>query len=430
MPDGFDWTVPQIACTDAATGKTGKTGTVESEHRMARHRTPSFMTGISLLLPITLTTMAIVLLAPVLPQLMAEFSGVPNHEYLVPMVLTLPALCVAILCPFAGMLGDYFGRRRLLLASFVIYAVVGVAPVFLTGIVPILLSRVGVGIAEALIYVLSTTMIADYYKGAARDRWLAGQTAFASVSALVFFNLGGVLGEAGWRAPFWVYGSALVMFALVWVFTWETAGDDSPDDEAVAAPHNLSWAAFPWSRMALIAAITIYGSVFFYTVQIQASSGLATLGLTSTARIGFLTSVASVGVPLGTFIYSRIGRMGVGKLLLAEFALLATGFLTMGSTDDVAVFLIGCFINQLGAGLLLPTLLVWAMSILPFEVRSRGTGFWQSAFALGQWLSPVVVTFLSLRSGGLMQGFQMLGYLAAAGAIVAAVAAGANRKSA
>ena len=54
-----------------------------------------------------------------------------------------------------------------------------------------------------------------------RDKWLAAQPAFASMSALVFFNLGGVLGEFGWRTPFWVYGSALVMFALVWLFTWE-----------------------------------------------------------------------------------------------------------------------------------------------------------------------------------------------------------------
>jgi len=109
------------------------------------------MTGIALLLPITLTTMAIVLLAPVMPLLMAEFADVPNHEYWVPMVLTFPALCVAILCPFAGILGDYFGKRRLLLASFLIYALVGVAPVFLTDLTHILISRVGVGIAEALI---------------------------------------------------------------------------------------------------------------------------------------------------------------------------------------------------------------------------------------------------------------------------------------
>lgn len=380
------------------------------------------MTGISLLLPITLTTMAIVLLAPIMPQLMAAFAHVPGHEYWVPMILTLPALCVAILCPFAGILGDYFGRRKLLLASFVIYGIVGIAPVFLSDLTHILISRVFVGVAEALIYVLSTTMIADYYNGPARDRWLAGQPAFASMSALLFFNLGGFLGEFGWRTPFWVYGSALVMFLLVWLFTWEPAGDAHPESQAQAAPRNLGWDGFPWTKLAGIVLITVYGSVFFYTVQIQASSGLGELGMTSPAEAGFWTSVASIGVPLGTLIYGLFGaRIGVVRLLLIEFALLAIGFFLMGRAGDTAQFLVGCFINQLGAGMLLPTLLVWSMSILPFEVRARGTGFWQSAFALGQWLSPLVVTFFALRQGGLLPSFLMLSYLAAAGVIVALV---------
>ncbi|GGD55898.1 MFS transporter [Erythrobacter arachoides] len=396
-------------------------------------RQPTFMTGIALLLPITLTTMAIVLLAPVMPLLMAEFAGVSNHEYWVPMVLTLPALCVAFLCPVAGILGDYFGKRKLLLASFLIYAVVGVAPVFLTELTHILVSRVGVGVAEALIYVLSTTMIADFFHGEARDKWLAAQPAFASMSALVFFNLGGVLGEFGWRTPFWVYGSALVMFVLVWLFTWEpekVRGDHAIGEVPHVGPpgtaegsRSLSWEGFPWARMGLIVLITVYGSVFFYTVQIQSSSGLAQLGMTSPAAAGFWTSVASVGVPLGTVIYGLYGsRNGVARLLLIEFALLAVGFFTMGTAAGTTQFLVGCFVNQLGAGLLLPTLLVWGMSILPFEVRSRGAGFWQSAFALGQWLSPLVVTFFALRLGGLLSSFQALSYFAAAGVLVALIA--------
>ncbi len=381
---------------------------------------PGFATGLSLLIPITLSTMAIVLLAPILPKIMDEYKGTPNYEYWVPMILTIPALCVAILSPFAGVLGDYFGRRKLLIAAFGIYAVVGLAPIFLTDLTAILISRVGVGISEALIMVLSTTMIGDYYSGASRDKWLAGQTACASISALLFFNLGGFLGSHGWRTPFWVYSSALVMMAAVIAFTWEPAREGAKT--AQSAPHNSSWEGFPWAKMLGIIAITIFGSVFFYTVQIQASSGLTALGLSDPARIGLLTSIASIGVPLGTFIYSRIGRTAVGKLLFAEFALLAVGFMLMSRTGTVTGFLVGCFINQLGAGLLLPTLLVWSMSILDFEVRSRGTGMWQAAFSLGQWLSPIVVTFIALRVGGLLPGLAFLSYGAMAGAVVAAFA--------
>ncbi|NBC34977.1 MFS transporter [Novosphingobium sp. FSY-8] len=389
---------------------------------MTKHHSPGLMTGVALLLPVTLSTMAIVLLAPVLPQILTEFADVPGHDYWVPMILTIPALCIALLSTVAGMLGDYFGRRRLLLWSFGLYAMVGIAPIFLRDLTAILISRVGVGIAEALIMVLSTTMIGDYFKGAARDKWLAAQTAFASMSALLFFNLGGQLGAFGWRTPFWAYASALAMMALVLAFTWEPQGDDG--DEAEAAPHNASWAGFPWGRMGVILAITVYGAVFFYTVQIQSASGLALLGVTDPARAGFLTSIASVGVPLGTFLYSRIGRWPVQRLLLIEFGLLAIGFLLMSRAGSPAGFIAGCFVNQLGAGLLLPTLLVWAMSLLSFEVRGRGAGMWQSAFALGQFLSPVVVTFASAQAGGLQAAFGVLSVGALVGMGAVLVAAG------
>ena len=382
---------------------------------MTTHQRAGFATGISLLLPITLSAMAIVLLAPNLPALLQEFASVEHHEYWVPMVLTVPALCVALFSPMAGILGDRFGRRRLLLAAFLVYAVVGIAPVFLRDLGWIIVSRVAVGLAEAMIMVLSTTMIGDYFEGPARDRWLAGQTAMASMSALLFLNVGGFLGRFGWRAPFWVYGSALLMFVLVLLFTWEPARRDSPDAEI--AQRDASSAGFPWLRMTGIIAITVFGSVLFYTAQIQSPIGLTQFGITDPARIGFLTSLASIGVPAGTYVYSRVGsKLPIASLLLIEFTLLAIGFLLMSRSGAPSGFLAGCFINQLGAGMLLPSLLVWAISGLPFEVRSRGAGLWTGAFSVGQFLCPVVVTVAGSHTGGLRGAFGVLAAAALVGA--------------
>jgi len=312
-------------------------------------------------------------------------------------------------------LGDRFGRRRLLLAAFLVYAVVGIAPVFLRDLGWIIVSRVAVGMAEAMIMVLSTTMIGDYFEGPARDRWLAGQTAMASISALLFLNVGGFLGRFGWRAPFWVYGSALLMFVLVLLFTWEPARRDSPDAEI--AQRDASSAGFPWLRMSGIIAITVFGSVLFYTAQIQSPIGLTQFGITDPARIGFLTSLASIGVPVGTYVYSRVGsKLPIASLLLIEFTLLAIGFLLMSRSGAPAGFLAGCFINQLGAGMLLPSLLVWAISGLPFEVRSRGAGLWTGAFSVGQFLCPVVVTVAGSHTGGLRGAFGVLAAAALVGA--------------
>ena len=55
-----------------------------------------------LLLGSCLPVLGAVLLAPVLPRMQAHFADVPGSSVLVPVVLTLPALVIALLAPFAG----------------------------------------------------------------------------------------------------------------------------------------------------------------------------------------------------------------------------------------------------------------------------------------------------------------------------------------
>ncbi|MET9803587.1 hypothetical protein [Streptomyces sp. NPDC006368] len=60
-----------------------------------------------------LPVLGAVLLAPVLPRMQDHFEGVPGSAALVPVVLTVPALALALLAPFAGMIVDRLGRKRL-----------------------------------------------------------------------------------------------------------------------------------------------------------------------------------------------------------------------------------------------------------------------------------------------------------------------------
>jgi MFS family permease len=148
----------------------------------ATPRAPGFLQGIMLLLPITMAVMGVSVLTPVVPLLLRQFKDVPYHEYwVIGGILTMPSIWVLTFSPVAGYLADRFGRRRLLITSMFIYAFVGAAPAFLDNIYAIIVSRVAVGICESIVMTVSTTMISDYFKGAARERWLASQTAVASV---------------------------------------------------------------------------------------------------------------------------------------------------------------------------------------------------------------------------------------------------------
>ena len=376
-----------------------------------------------LLLPITLSVMGIAVLVPDVPQLMQAFRHIPHHRYLIQGgVLTMPALCVALLSPLAGWIADRIERRRFLIGSMVIYALVGIAPTMLHHLTAIILSRVAVGICEAVVMTVSTTMISDYFHGHAREKWLASQTAVASLSALALIPLGGLLGRLyGWRGPFGVYLVSLLLAVGLWLFTWEPAAEPASNSSAWQEPGEAADlpVAFPWLRLSGICAITLLASVMFYTVQTQSALALATLGVHDAARLGVLTMIASLGVPAGTFVFRAASRLPIGALLCVEFLVIGAGFLWMGKTATPAEFVAAAALNQIGCGMILPTLLTWATRGLAFSIRGRGTGVWNSTFAVGQFLSGLVVTWLAAEMGGLMSGFVALGVASAVAAALA-----------
>ena len=385
---------------------------------MTQSRTPGALQGVILLLPVTLAVMGIAVLVPVVPQLMTHFQSVPNYQYIIQGgVLTMPALCITLFSPLAGWLADRFGRRRILLASMLAYGALGSAPTFLDNLFAIVGSRVGVGLCEAVVMTVSTTLISDYFKGRAREQWLASQTAVASLSALVIITLGGYLGTLyGWRGPFGVYLFSVVLAIGIWRFTWE------PDAEATSA-EEIARVVFPWARMSGICAITLFASVMFYTIQTQSSLALNSLGVADPGRLGMLTAIASLGVPAGTFVFRALSRLPIAPLLGMEFVIIGVGFVFMGRAADAQHFVAAAALNQLGCGMVLPTLLTWATRGLAFEIRGRGNGMWQATFAVGQFLSGMIVTFLGEHVGGLLPAFMALGI---ANIVMAVIAAGGS----
>lgn len=385
-------------------------------------RKPGLLQGILLLLPITLAVMGISVLAPVVPLLLEQFKNVPYHEYLVMGgILTMPAIWVLLFSPVAGLMADRFGRRNLLAASMIVYAFVGVAPVFLDDMYAIIVSRVAVGICESIVMTVSTTLISDYFKGRARERWLASQTAVASVSALGIIYLGGHFGAAyGWRGPFYLYIYSLPLALCVLAWIWEPSASEPPGGES-AAP-DVRYEKFPWARILGICSITLLASISFYTVITKNAEALNALGVSDTAQITRLTTLASIGVPLGTFIFWALARVRIGWLLCIDFALVGIGFAWMGRAADPHAYVWGSFINQVGCGLVLPTMLVWATRGLAYGIRGRVNGMWQAAFAIGQFLSGMVVTLLSHLLGGLLPTLSVMGKALLVFAVIAAAA--------
>jgi MFS family permease len=375
--------------------------------------------GVLLLLPITMAVMGLVVLVPVLPGMMAQFHDVPGVEYLVPLMLTLPALCVAALGPFAGIVVDSFGRRRTCIGALVVYAIVGMLPIILNSLTAIIASRFVLGAMEALIVTSSTTLIGDYFHGREREKWLANQTAVASIASIFLALLGGALGNLSWRGPFAAYGVSILFAVALMLWTWEPQKSEEPSNEAVS-----SAARFPWGAIMPIALLAVFGGVMFFTMQIQVSNVLSEYyGIRSPSQLGLYTGLAGLSVAGGTLLYRQFtARLVVATQLLIAFALLGVSYVEMNHAPTSTLFTVWLIANQIGSGMLLPALVVWAMGRLPFEVRGRGTGLFMTGWWLGQPLSTQAVALLrGQMNGSLPEALQIFGILCLVAAAIALV---------
>ncbi|MET9514380.1 MFS transporter [Streptomyces sp. NPDC002994] len=373
-----------------------------------------------------------VLIAPVLPRMQDHFDGVAGAKVLVPVALTIPALALALLAPFAGVIVDRLGRKRLLVVATVLYAVFGTAPLWLDSLGAIVASRALVGVVEAAIMTCCTTLIGDYYSGRVRDRYLALQTMCSSASATVFFVLGGVAGSAGWRAPFWIYAvSLLIAPAMAAFLPRPRSGGATASDAGAAQPRT----PFPVRRLAGICGLTVFGAMVFYTVPVEMAYLMDDLGVDSTGAIGLATAIASAATVAGSIAFTKFSGTPARRLP-AVFALCAAGFVVMALADNPTVLVAGAVLNCFGTGVLLPSLLTLAMSRLDYADRGRGTGLWLAAFFGGAFVCPLVLLALEGVVGSLAAAVGLLGLASAlvGGALLlfarrgAAVAVGAPQE--
>lgn len=360
-----------------------------------------------------------VLLAPVLPRIASHYADVPAASILVPLVLTAPALAMAILSPFAGVLADRVGRKRALVISMLAYALLGTAPLWIESLLGIVISRIGVGIAEAFIITICTTLILDYYAVNERSKYLGFQAMLGPVAASVFMVVGGVLGRNDWRAPFWTYGAALVLAVFMARFLWE------PTE---SSKQQQSLASIPWRALAVPVLVSLFGGILFYTLVVHLPFVVTALGMVDSAQIGIAIGISSLATAVGAISFRWVARFGPSRILPWAFGFTALGCIGVSLATTVTLAVAGASVAGLGTGVMLPTLLTWAVDGLKYHERGRGTGIWNAAFWSGQFLTPIIVAGLAVLLGGLQGGIGAIGVAAAIAAILASILFGVAAK--
>lgn len=352
-----------------------------------RNRQAGWAQSLLLLLGSCLPVLGAVLLAPVLPRMQAHFADVPGSAVLVPVVLTLPALMIALLAPFAGVIADRLGRKPLLLASMLLYVLCGVLPLWLDSLPAIVLSRAGIGLAEAGIMTCCTTLMGDYYSGAKRERLFALQMVATSLSAAVFIALGGFLGQDDWRTPFALYAVGLIFLPLMAWKLWEPQARPQPELPTQPMPAGT----FPWRALAPLYGLSLLAGLSLFIVPVQAGYLLNLLHVDAPEQIGMTMGANQLGVLIGALSFRLFSGMRGQYMLLIAYVLAGIGGLLMAGALTHVQVVVAVTINGLGIGLMLPTLITWIMAQVNFHQRGRAAGCFTAAIFAGEFISPLVV---------------------------------------
>ncbi|WP_193161564.1 MFS transporter [Microbulbifer hainanensis] len=346
-------------------------------------------TRATLLCLAALTVMSGATIAPSLPALQAHFADSRHSELLIRLVLTLPALFIALGAPAAGFAADRWGRLPLLLASVALYAVAGSSGMFQNGLPGLLAGRALLGIAVAGTMVSVTALAGDYYRGARREKFLGQQAAFTSFGGVVFLIGGGLLADWHWRAPFAIYALALGLLPAVLLYLREPG---SPGDIASGATGN----AGPLTRrsgllLGAALAAALINSLSFFLIPTQLPFLLRELGIDQPSRAGLAIGFGNLASAVSALlVYRRIRpRLGASGVFVFSFTLMGLGQLLISSATGYGSLFLALCLFGLGMGSMMPHLVSTVLGLSPPSVRGRAAGALTTSIFFGQFLSPL-----------------------------------------
>ena len=360
---------------------------------MSSSRQAGFAQGVILSIMPLFAMMGAMLISPVLPAIEHDFAHTPRAQWLVPTLLTAPALCLGLLSPLGGRLTAKFGARRTLLAGLMFYGLAGTAPAYLPNLALIMASRLIVGIAEALIVTASAVMLSDYFGGDTRQKWFAYQTVVLTVLGSVLIYGNALLADMGWRISFYAYGLSFFVLVMAIRLLFE------PSSMTVQIrTHRWRGIFPPLASTAMILGVAIPGSVAYYVAPVEIGFLLREKGFAGVMIAGKLVAGAVLLGQIGPLMSRFLTHVSMARVLILSSLLMAAGMAGMSIGRSLPTVGLGMALQQIGGGLMLTTGLTLTARLAPETERGRYMGAWFFFYMLAQFFAPMIVTLIDVAS--------------------------------
>ena len=326
-------------------------------------------------------------ITPAFPRIVEELHISRTDVGMLIVAFTIPGV---ILMPFWGMLGDRFGRKRILVPSLILFGLAGGACALARDFSLLVGLRVVQGVGAAALSPLSLTIIGDIFSGERRTVAMGLNASVLSAGAAFYPLLGGALATLAWGYPFLLALAAIPIGVAVLLFM--------RNPEPRSSGNFREYLAGTWTYLKNIRVIaTFMAGVVGFILTFGAYFNYFSLYLGSAFHaspfiIGLITSSTFISLSLVSSQLGRLSRnISITKLVTLGFATCAVGMLLIPLMPHLALLLIPTVIYGAGFAVIFPSLSTYIARVAPSEYRGALMSLNGMMFRLGQTLGPLII---------------------------------------
>ncbi|MBR5315498.1 MAG: MFS transporter [Firmicutes bacterium] len=342
-----------------------------------------------------------------LPQILEEFSEYPRA--MVENLMSIPSFPIMIIIALTPFLLKHIKEKTMVVTGLFFIGVAGVIPFFVTSFPVIFASRIGLGIGIGLVNTLAVSLIGERYTGDLRQRLQGIRCSMETLGEATLFFIAGQLLAFGWKAPFLVYGLALIILFIYIFFVPETENRREQNAQPEERKEKRKISPKSWSLIiknallgGLIVSTMTANALRLSTYLVETSLGTATEGST-------ILSISIYAGFFGGFLFGFLANR-LQKLLFPVSAILtAVGLFGIVSTESLVVITIAASVCGMFMTIILSHMFNSLSDQFPAEDLNTANAIVLVGCNVGSFVTPFFLSIVGIINPSLHMGFLAYG---------------------
>ncbi|MEG1672150.1 MAG: MFS transporter [Alistipes sp.] len=321
-------------------------------------------------------------ISPILGDLTKIFPTATDLE--IQMLTSLPSLLIIPFVLLSGKLSVGKDKLKILTAGLFIFFMSGVACIFATSMLWLIVISCILGIGAGMVIPLSTGLIVEYFTGDTRVKQLGFSSAINNFTLVLATAITGYLANVNWHLPFLVY--TLPGISLIFtLFLRNRPAQPEPQESA-----QLRNTAIDRRKLAELMMLYVFITYAVLVITFYASFLIDDYKFDSSFS-GVLISLFFLAIMLPGLFINRIINVLKQNVNVASLLMMVIGLLCCGIFKDKTLMMIGCLLAGTGYGIMQPIIYDKAATIAPPRLATLALSFVMSMNYLAVMICPFII---------------------------------------